>query len=49
MIKVQHEHEEQWWKSREALIERQKAREEGQKKIDEVLCVSPLNLIRGPR
>ncbi|RFU27589.1 hypothetical protein B7463_g8764, partial [Scytalidium lignicola] len=37
MIKVQHEHEEQWWKSREALIERQKQRKEGQKKLDEVL------------
>ncbi|KAF4621543.1 hypothetical protein G7Y89_g14530 [Cudoniella acicularis] len=37
MIKVQHEHEEQWWKGREALIERQKERKEGQKKLDEVL------------
>ncbi|KAF7911631.1 hypothetical protein BELL_0511g00020 [Botrytis elliptica] len=37
MIKVQHEHEEQWWKSREALIERQAARKEGQKKLEEVL------------
>ncbi|KAF7920183.1 uncharacterized protein EAE97_011524 [Botrytis byssoidea] len=37
MIKVQHEHEEQWWKSREALIERQVARKEGQKKLEEVL------------
>lgn len=37
MIKVQNEHEEQWWKGREALIERQKARKEGQRKLDEVL------------
>ncbi|KAH8808544.1 hypothetical protein F5884DRAFT_792569 [Xylogone sp. PMI_703] len=37
MIKVQHEHEEQWWRSREALIERQKQRKEGQKKLEEVL------------
>ncbi|KAF7894756.1 uncharacterized protein EAF01_010206 [Botrytis porri] len=37
MIKVQHEHEEQWWKSRVALIERQAARKEGQKKLEEVL------------
>jgi hypothetical protein len=39
MIKVQNEHEEQWWRSREALVERQKAREEGQKKLDNVLFV----------
>jgi len=37
MIKVQHENEVQWWSSRQALIERQKAREEGQKKLDSVL------------
>lgn len=39
MIKVQHEHEEQWWKGREALIEKQKARKEGQKKLNDVLYV----------
>ncbi|CAD6440515.1 25da57df-1377-47f1-a42e-d23236cedb74 [Sclerotinia trifoliorum] len=37
MIRVQHEHEEQWWKSREALIEKQGARKEGQRKLEEVL------------
>jgi len=37
MITVQHEHEDQWWKGRQALIEKQKARKEGQKKLDEVL------------
>jgi len=37
MIKVQHEHEEQWFNGRKALIEKQKGREEGQKKLDEVL------------
>ncbi|KAN0117576.1 Protein of unknown function (DUF2458) domain containing protein [Hyaloscypha variabilis] len=37
MIKVQHEHEQQWWEGRKALIERQKARKEGQKKLDDVL------------
>ncbi|CAG8977884.1 hypothetical protein HYALB_00001761 [Hymenoscyphus albidus] len=37
MIKVQHEHEEQWFKGREALLERQVARKEGQKKLDEVM------------
>jgi hypothetical protein len=37
MIKNQHEHELMWFKGREALIERQKKRGEGQKKLDEVL------------
>lgn len=37
MIKVQHEHEEQWSNSRKALLERQAARKEGQKKLDDVL------------
>ncbi|TVY68732.1 hypothetical protein LSUE1_G005691 [Lachnellula suecica] len=37
MIKVQHEHEEQWFNGRKALIEKQKGREEGQKRLDEVL------------
>ncbi|TVY16440.1 hypothetical protein LARI1_G005543 [Lachnellula arida] len=37
MIKVQHEHEEQWFNGRKALIEKQKGREEGQKKLEEVL------------
>jgi len=37
MIKTQHEHEEQWFNGRKALIEKQKGREEGQKKLDEVL------------
>jgi hypothetical protein len=39
MIKIQHEHEEQWWNGREQLIEKQKARKAGQKKLDEVLYV----------
>lgn len=37
MMKVQREHEEQWWAGRETLIEKQKARKEGQKKLDDVL------------
>jgi hypothetical protein len=37
MIKVQHEHEEQWWNGRQALIEKQAGRAEAQKKLDEVL------------
>jgi hypothetical protein len=39
MIKVQHEHEEQWWKGRESLKQTQEARKDGQKKLDEVLYV----------
>jgi len=37
MIKVQQDNEEQWWKGRQDLIEKQKTRKEGQKKLDEVL------------
>ena len=37
MIQNQHEHEELWFKGREALIERQNARKDGQKKLDDVL------------
>lgn len=37
MIDVSHEHERQWWAGREALIEKQKARVDGQKKLDDVL------------
>jgi hypothetical protein len=37
MIKNQHEHEELWFRGREALIEKQKARKEGQRKLDDVL------------
>jgi len=37
MIKLQHENEQNWFKGRQALIEKQMARKEGQKKLDEVL------------
>ena len=37
MIRVQHEHEEQWWDGRLALLRKQEGREEGRKKLDEVL------------
>jgi L-rhamnose mutarotase len=37
MIKIQQENEEQWWKGRQDLMEKQKVRKEGQKKLDEVL------------
>jgi len=37
MIKIQNDHELQWFNGREALIEKQKARKDGQTKLDEVL------------
>ncbi|KAI9757289.1 MAG: methylglyoxal reductase (NADPH-dependent) gre2 [Chaenotheca gracillima] len=37
MINVQHEHEKQWWAGRQDLIQRQKARVEGRKKLEDVL------------
>jgi hypothetical protein len=42
MIKVQHEHEEQWWAGRQDLLKRQSTRKESQRKLDEVLSVAPL-------
>jgi hypothetical protein len=39
MIKTQHEHEDQWWAGRQALLQKQEARKEGQKKLDDVLSV----------
>lgn len=47
MIKVQHEHEEQWWNGRQALLKRQASRAESQRKLDEVLCVTLLYLPGG--
>jgi hypothetical protein len=37
MITVQHDHEEQWWNGRQALLKKQKDREQGQKELEEVL------------
>lgn len=37
MIRVQHAHEQQWWDGRQALLQKQEGREEGRKKLDEVL------------
>jgi len=53
LIQVQHEHEKQWWEGRKALVERQSARAEGQKKLDDVLrsvggMVPPSNLGQTP-
>ena len=37
LIDVQHQHESQWWEGRKALIQKQKDRIEGRRKVDEVL------------
>ena len=37
LIQSQHNHERQWWKGREALLERQKARGDKKKELDAVL------------
>lgn len=42
LIQRQHDHEKQWWRGRVALVEKQKARAEKKKELDEVLCVSLL-------
>lgn len=39
LIRTQHQHERQWWSGRESLLQKQKGREEGRKKLDDVLCV----------
>ncbi|KAA8642137.1 hypothetical protein EYZ11_008970 [Aspergillus tanneri] len=37
LIQRQHDHEKQWWRGREALVKKQKARVEKKKEMDEVL------------
>ena len=37
LIEVQHQHECQWWEGRKALIQKQKDRVEGRRKVEEVL------------
>ena len=37
MIKTQHEHERQWWAGREALLLKQQGREEGRRRLNDVL------------
>ncbi|KAF7718363.1 Uncharacterized protein PECH_001041 [Penicillium ucsense] len=37
LITSQHKHEKQWWKAREALLERQRARGDKKKELDAVL------------
>jgi Mn-containing catalase len=40
LMQRQHDHERQWWKGREALVQKQKSRTEKKKELDEVLYVS---------
>lgn len=40
LINTQHEYERQWWAGREALLMKQKGREEGKRKLDEVMYES---------
>ncbi|KAL4911598.1 hypothetical protein BDW74DRAFT_10601 [Aspergillus multicolor] len=37
LIQRQHDHERQWWKGREALVEKQSARKEKKRELDQVL------------
>ncbi|KAL3451298.1 hypothetical protein BJX65DRAFT_304700 [Aspergillus insuetus] len=37
LIQRQHDHERQWWKGREALVQKQKSRAEKKRELDEVL------------
>lgn len=39
LIKIQSEHEDQWFRARQDLVRKQKVRGEGQKKLDDVLFV----------
>lgn len=38
LIKTQHEHERQWWAGREALVLKQQGREEGRRRLNDVLA-----------
>lgn len=37
LLKTQHEHERQWWAGREALLLKQQGREEGRRRLNDVL------------
>lgn len=43
LIRSQHSHERQWWKGREALVQRHQARGDKKKELDAVLYVNCLN------
>ncbi|OJJ05392.1 hypothetical protein ASPVEDRAFT_44882 [Aspergillus versicolor CBS 583.65] len=39
LIQRQHDHEKQWWKGREALVQKQTSRKEKKRELDQVLYV----------
>lgn len=41
LIQTEHEHERQWWEGRVSLVTQQAGREEGRRKLNSVLLVSP--------
>jgi hypothetical protein len=45
LIQRQHDHERQWWKGREALLQKQSAREEKKRELDKVLYVLSPHLL----
>lgn len=45
LIQQQHDHERQWWRSREELVKKQKGRSEARWKLDGVLYVDSFRLL----
>ncbi|KAL2821046.1 hypothetical protein BJX63DRAFT_254001 [Aspergillus granulosus] len=48
LIQRQHDHERQWWKGREALLQKQKSRAERKKALDEVLLMRDRRSVGAP-
>lgn len=46
LIQTQHEHERQWWEGRVSLVTQQAGREEGRRKLNSVLLVSPFYCVQ---
>lgn len=46
LIQTQHEHERQWWEGRVTLVKQQAGREEGRRKLNSVLLVSPYYFVQ---
>lgn len=46
LIQTQHEHERQWWDGRVSLVTQQAGREEGRRKLNSVLLVSPFQSVQ---
>lgn len=46
LIQTQHEHERQWWDGRVSLVTQQADREEGRRKLNSVLLVSPFQSVQ---